>query len=701
MNTQIHKNPEVSIIILAHNNLAYTRLCLKSILAHTPGPAYELILVDNASDDRTPHYLDTFAREHENVILISSKANLGVAGGYNTAVAKSSGKYLVFIDNDTVVTEDWLTRLLMPLLDASAGMVAPVMNESKGKCRIEVDYEDLSHMPEFSEAYTTSHQGELSEVKTLALSCAAMRRQVFYEIGPFDEGFEFGMFVDEDYSLRLQQKGYRLLCAEDVFIHHWGSATLDLLDFQTYWQIFNQNRARFETKWNITWKPPLCRDKLLDRQLRQLVDDKATLASMIIERDQEIARLRGLLTDTYSSKGWKFLSALRKFRSVSLPRSTLDQDVAMIIGQEVHKGPSLTRILEEKVDARDIIIFLPSNYWNVPLFQRPHQLALSFARQGYLVFFCEPFDSKAFEPGFWKLTDRLYVIAQTPLGAFQHIPSPVAITVAYNTSDLTGLQNPRIVYEYIDELDVFPGQKAWLLRAHNEMLVEADLVTATSDRLYQAVKPLRPDTLLCPNAVDYAFIRDAIESTTEPPIDIQDLVQTGSPIIGYYGALAGWFDYELLRQAAEQRPEYMFLLIGPALDDTLKSSQITTIPNVIYLEPKPYAELPGYLKYFDVAIIPFLLNKITHATSPLKLFEYMSAGKPIVTTAIRECKKYAVVQTAENAPDFADKLDQALALAQDQAYLDNLRKTARENTWDQRVKQITQALEKSPSSTSK
>jgi glycosyltransferase involved in cell wall biosynthesis len=124
---------------------------------------------------------------------------------------------------------------------------------------------------------------------------------------------------------------------------------------------------------------------------------------------------------------------------------------------------------------------------------------------------------------------------------------------------------------------------------------------------------------------------------------ISKFIEQDKPIIGYYGALAKWFHYRLLARVAWQRSDYQFILIGPDYDGSIKTSLIQEVGNIHWLGPKTYKELPRYLKYFDVATIPFQLNEVTHSTSPLKLFEYMSAGKPVVTTAMHECEKYPVV----------------------------------------------------------
>jgi hypothetical protein len=101
-----------------------------------------------------------------------------------------------------------------------------------------------------------------------------------------------------------------------------------------------------------------------------------------------------------------------------------------------------------------------------------------------------------------------------------------------------------VIYEYIDELEVLPYELETLQRDHDELVRSADVVVATADRLYERIRSVRPDALLSPNAVDYIFIKKVIQETQEPPDEMADLVRKGRPIIGYYGALAEWFDYD-------------------------------------------------------------------------------------------------------------------------------------------------------------
>jgi GT2 family glycosyltransferase/glycosyltransferase involved in cell wall biosynthesis len=245
---------KISIIVLTYNNLDYNRLCLNSIVEKTVYPNYELIVVDNASTDGTPEFLEEFAARHPHVRLVLNAANTGFARGNNIGAAEATGEILVFLNNDTVVTRGWLSGLARYLQDERIGLVGPVTNWSGNETCITVEYKTVREMDSFAQRYTSDHARQAFEVKMLPFLCVGLRRKVFEEVGPLDENFGLGMFEDDDYAVRLKEKGYKVLCAEDVFVHHWGKASFSKLDQDSYQRLFEENRRKFELKWG-TWEP--------------------------------------------------------------------------------------------------------------------------------------------------------------------------------------------------------------------------------------------------------------------------------------------------------------------------------------------------------------------------------------------------------------------------------------------------------------
>jgi GT2 family glycosyltransferase len=253
--------PKISIVVLTYNNKDFTRLCLDSIFLKTGYPNFEVIVVDNASIDGTQEMLKAYEKENSNLKVILNQNNEGFARGNNIGAQAASGDVIVFLNNDTVVTPGWLEGLQRHLQDPQIGMVGPVTSFSGNESRIPVDYVTLDEMDAFAEKYTSAHRGESFDIGILAFLCVAMRREVWEDVGGLDELFGVGMFEDDDYAIRVKEKGYRIVCAEDVFIHHAGAASFSKLDQSYYQMLFEKNRIKFEKKWGRPWQPHLYRDQ--------------------------------------------------------------------------------------------------------------------------------------------------------------------------------------------------------------------------------------------------------------------------------------------------------------------------------------------------------------------------------------------------------------------------------------------------------
>jgi GT2 family glycosyltransferase len=283
--------PESSIILVSYNNLEYLRLCLESIYEKTED--FEVIVVDNASSDGTPDFLKAFGERHSNAQVILNTVNEGFARGNNLGIARAVGNYIVLLNSDTVVTHGWLKKLIWHLRDPEVGIVGPVTNSSANESRIEVSYRDMQEMEAFARSYTQPRQGRSFEVRMFPFFCVAMRRAVVEELGSLDEQFGIGMFEDDDYAMRVKQRGYKIVCAEDAFVHHWGRVSFSKLDQTEYWRLFKKNRDKYEKKWNLEWIPPLPRKEYIPGHVRQLIDLIVALSEQIAERDELMRALQG------------------------------------------------------------------------------------------------------------------------------------------------------------------------------------------------------------------------------------------------------------------------------------------------------------------------------------------------------------------------------------------------------------------------
>jgi GT2 family glycosyltransferase/glycosyltransferase involved in cell wall biosynthesis/chromosome segregation ATPase len=247
---------KAAIVILSFDNLAYLRLCLESIWQNTLYPNYEVIVVDNASSRPVVDYLLQAAEQEPRLRLILNDENLGFARANNQGLeAAGDAEYLFLLNDDTIVTYGWLGKLIRYLRDERIGLVGPVSNWAGNEAKIDVSYTDVGQMPAFAATHMREHSGESFDIDMLAMFCVGLRRDVLEKVGYLNERFGIGMFEDDDFSMRVRKAWYRVVCAEDVFIHHWGRASFSRLDEETYAKLFDENRKTFEQLWGQEWRP--------------------------------------------------------------------------------------------------------------------------------------------------------------------------------------------------------------------------------------------------------------------------------------------------------------------------------------------------------------------------------------------------------------------------------------------------------------
>lgn len=384
------------------------------------------------------------------------------------------------------------------------------------------------------------------------------------------------------------------------------------------------------------------------------------------------------LQDALLAKSWLLVRRTRQvFRLALHPRLLISQRADLRTHFDQNRG---TR--------EACWVFAPGLSWARQLFQRPQQLALALGQLGQLVYYLEP-EPLPRQPTLTQVGQGVWLV-NAPPEALDFLPSPLLYLLPWSDSPARCFASPRLVYDIVDDFSAFRVNQRLLRYQHSQRIHQAKCVLVTAHRLLEQFQPQRSDALLCPNGVDYSHFHT--HGQAAPP-DLADLLAAGKPILGYYGALAEWLDYPLLSSLAALRSDLSFLLIGPSHDLSLESSGLLQISNIHWIGPRPYAHLPSYLQAFDTALIPFRITPVTNATSPIKLFEYLAGGKPVVSTPITECQNLPGVFTAATAVDFSAQIDRALACKNDPAYLNLIDQTALQNTWDARARQILESLQ--------
>lgn len=219
-----------------------------------------------------------------------------------------------------------------------------------------------------------------------------------------------------------------------------------------------------------------------------------------------------------------------------------------------------------------------------------------------------------------------------------------------------------------------------------ELIRKVDLVFATAQSLVDGRLPINPQTHLARHGVDHPLFAAALLPGTPVPQDIASIRQ---PILGFYGTVQDWIDFELIEYLASRHPEWSIVLIGKILVDV---SGLKKYANIHLLGRREHSQLPNYCKGFAVGIIPYLLNERLLHVNPIKLREYLSAGLPVVSTCLPETQRYpGLCVAAKNPAEFEAAV--AEALATDTPQLRRARSDAmREETWEHRVADLSRRI---------
>ncbi|PLR82577.1 glycosyl transferase [Bacillus canaveralius] len=236
---------KTSIIILTHNQIEYTQHCIKSIRNYTSNLDYEVIVIDNQSTDGTVDWL----KQQTDLIVHYNLENVGFPKGCNQGINMASGENILLLNNDVIVTENWLDNLLAALYsDEKIGAVGPVTNSAAYYTSIPVTYTTIDEMHIFSKGFNVSNPNLWEERLKLIGFCLLFKRTALDEVGVLDERFTPGNFEDDDISIRLRKSGYTLLLCQDTFIHHYGSVSWKE-NLNNYSSILSTNEQLFMNKW--------------------------------------------------------------------------------------------------------------------------------------------------------------------------------------------------------------------------------------------------------------------------------------------------------------------------------------------------------------------------------------------------------------------------------------------------------------------
>jgi len=274
---------------------------------------------------------------------------------------------------------------------------------------------------------------------------------------------------------------------------------------------------------------------------------------------------------------------------------------------------------------------------------------------------------------------------------FEH---PILWIIIPHMFVVAGSLNEKLrVYYCVDDFSSLPGVDPDSVAQFDTLLTkEADIIFTPSEPLYRKKKEINVNTFLSPHGVDIEHFSKALKEGLSIP---DDMAVIKKPIIGFFGLIEKWIDLELIKYIARMKPEWSIVLIGRVAQDI---SGFSSLSNVHFLGAKPYGSLPCYAKAFNVAVIPYVLNNQVFNANPIKLREYLSMGKPVVSVRTPEVEKFAdVVKISDTYDDFVSNITQALKETSEQCVKQRTEKV-KDSSWDKRFERISdivnQALEK-------
>ena len=246
------------------------------------------------------------------------------------------------------------------------------------------------------------------------------------------------------------------------------------------------------------------------------------------------------------------------------------------------------------------------------------------------------------------------------------------------------------VYDCMDELSAFKGAHSHLPVLEKQLFRKVDLVFTGGQSLYEAKRGQHPSVHAFPSSIDAAHFGKARTTVTDP----EDQAHIPHPRLGFFGVIDERFDIDLLDQVAKQRPDWHFVIIGPVVK--IDPETLPKHANIHYLGGKKYDELPQYLAGWDVALLLFARNESTRFISPTKTPEYLAAGKPVISTSIRDVVRpygeLKLVEITDTPDEFIHAAEKILASSTQSEWLTKVDAFLKDISWDKTWRQMSDLI---------
>lgn len=373
----------------------------------------------------------------------------------------------------------------------------------------------------------------------------------------------------------------------------------------------------------------------------------------------------------------------------------------------------LLRSKQNEYTERGTLICFSHLRWDF-VFQRPQQLLSRFAKNFKILFIEEPIFQQGCED---HLTSKVYIEGITIIVPYideskqeqeRNISLRNLIATALKDTDisesifwyynpmafpLTAQYQPKLViYDCMDELSAFKFAPANISYHEEQLMSKADIMFTGGKSLYNAKKDKHPDIYAFPSSIDKNHFGSARHITEQPA----DQAEIKGPKLGFFGVIDERFDIELIREVANAKPDWQFILIGPVVK--IDPAPLPRSSNIHYLGSKSYQELPAYIAGWDIALIPFQLNESTRYISPTKTPEYLAAGVPVISSPIKDViNPYGLnglVKIVGNAAGLIQEATAILSSTEREKWLMQVDEFLAPDSWDNTCEKMMNIIQK-------